>query len=173
MGIFPELKETRVFPNKSSVMEHSEFITEYFTEEVESGRMSGPYSREGMEAVLGGPFQCSPLAVDEKEVDGSFELKLRMCSNLSKGDARTPSVNSFSSKDEFPTNYDPAALVGELVSLNSLVANPHLACFYPSQSQFSIIVGRHTPPHFFLTRSHAVIILPSHCASARVGYDTQ
>ncbi|KAJ3547242.1 hypothetical protein NMY22_g1729 [Coprinellus aureogranulatus] len=119
MGIFPELTETRIFPNNPSVYEHIDFIDEYFAEEVEAGRMSGPYTAEEVEAILGGPFQCSPLSVDEKEIDGSFEYKLRMCTNLSKGDAKTPSVNSYSNKEDFPTNYDPASLVGDLVSLHS------------------------------------------------------
>jgi len=124
MGIFPELTETRIFPNNPSVEKHIDFIDEYFAEETEAGRMSGPFTVEELEGILGGPFQCSPLAVDEKELDGSFELKLRMCINLSKGDAKTPSTNSFSDKEDFPTNYDPAALVGDLVSQSYLIFRP-------------------------------------------------
>jgi hypothetical protein len=38
--------------NKPSVMEHVEFINKYFTEEVEAGRMSGPYSKEELEGFF-------------------------------------------------------------------------------------------------------------------------
>ncbi|KAJ3498213.1 hypothetical protein NMY22_g19622 [Coprinellus aureogranulatus] len=116
MGIFPDLKETVIFPNNKSIDQHMDFVDEYFKEEVESGRMSGPYSQEELEGILGGPFQCSPLSIDEKEVDGSFETKLRMCINLSKGTDEHPSVNSFSDKADFPTNYDPATFVADLVA---------------------------------------------------------
>ncbi|KAJ3549428.1 hypothetical protein NMY22_g883 [Coprinellus aureogranulatus] len=116
MGVFLDLEETVIFPNNKSIEQHMDFVDEYFKEEVESGRMSGPYSQEELEGILGGAFQCSPLSIDEKEVDGSFETKLRMCINLSKGTDEHPSVNSFSDKDDFPTNYDPATYVADLVA---------------------------------------------------------
>lgn len=116
MGVFPELKETVIWPNSPSVMENTQFIDEYFAEEVADGRMSGPFTKDELEGILGGPFQCSPLSIDEKEIDGSFELKLRMCINLSKGTTTSPSTNSYSDKTDFPTSYDPTDYIGNLVS---------------------------------------------------------
>ncbi|RXW23127.1 hypothetical protein EST38_g2722, partial [Candolleomyces aberdarensis] len=126
MGVFPELTETVIFPNNKSINQHMDFVDQYFKEEVESGRMSGPYSKEELEGILGGPFQCSPIAIDEKEVEGSFEKKLRLCINLSKSSKSQPSTNSYSDKEDFPTKYDTAEYVSELVSpLSSRVFRAH------------------------------------------------
>ncbi|KAF5339341.1 hypothetical protein D9611_009804 [Ephemerocybe angulata] len=116
MGVFPHLSETTIYPNNPSAEEHLDFIDEYFAEEVEARRMSGPYTKEEVEAILGGSFQCHPLSIDEKEIEGSFELKPRMCINLSNGTKSRPSANSYADKEEFPTHYDPASHVGDLVS---------------------------------------------------------
>ncbi|RXW17779.1 hypothetical protein EST38_g8069 [Candolleomyces aberdarensis] len=116
MGVFPDLTETVIFPNNKSINQHTDFVDQYFKEEVESGRMSGPYSKEELEGILGGPFQCSPIAIDEKEVEGSFEKKLRLCINLSKSSKTHPSTNSYSDKEDFPTKYDTAEYVSELIS---------------------------------------------------------
>jgi len=116
MGTFPELKETVIFDNKPLNEEKQEFLDDYFRDEVESGRMSGPYSKEVLEGIVGGPFQCSPIAIDEKTIDGTFDTKLRICINLSKGDKTHPSTNSYSDKEDFPTSYDSASYVADLVS---------------------------------------------------------
>ncbi|RXW11908.1 hypothetical protein EST38_g13947 [Candolleomyces aberdarensis] len=116
MGVFPELTETVIFPNNKSINQHMDFVDQYFKEEVESGRMSGPYSKEELEGILGGPFQCSPIAIDKKEVEGSFKKKLRLCINLSKSSKSQPSTNSYSDKEDFPTKYDTAEYVLELIS---------------------------------------------------------
>lgn len=117
MGVFPQLTETTVYPNNPSAEEHLDFIDEYFAEEVEAERMSGPYSKKEVEEILGGSFQCHPLSIDEKEIEGSFELKPRMCINLSKGTKSRPSANSYADKEEFPTHYDPASQLGDLVAI--------------------------------------------------------
>jgi hypothetical protein len=117
MGTFPELKKTVIFNNRPLDEEKQKFLDDYFEDEVKSGRMSGPYSKEELEGIVGGPFQCSPIAIDEKTIDGTFDKKLRMCINLSKGDKHHPSTNSYSDKEDFPTRYDSAAHVADLVSL--------------------------------------------------------
>jgi hypothetical protein len=49
MGLFPKLQESVIFPNNKSINQHMDFIEEYFKEEVELGRMSGPYTKEELE----------------------------------------------------------------------------------------------------------------------------
>ena len=61
--------------------------------------MSGPFTVEEMEGIVGGPFQCSPLSINKKGVDGSFEIKLCMCINLLKGNRKTLSMNLFFNKE--------------------------------------------------------------------------
>jgi hypothetical protein len=126
MGVFPELQESVIFPNNKLIDQHMDFIEEYFKEEVESGRMSGPYTKEELECILGGPFQCSPITIDEKEVEGSFKKKLQLCINLLKLLLAHPSTNSYSDREDFPTNYDTAEHVSELVSPVSLL--PRSSC---------------------------------------------
>ncbi|KAJ2921054.1 hypothetical protein H1R20_g16043, partial [Candolleomyces eurysporus] len=116
MGVFPDLKETVIFLNNKSIDLHMDFVDTYFKEEVESGRMSSLYMKEDLEGILGGPFQCSPIAIDEKEVEGSFEKKLRLCINLSKSSKTHPSTNSFSDKEDFPALYDTAEYVANLIT---------------------------------------------------------
>lgn len=159
MGVFPELTETVIHPNNPSVMQHAEFVDAYFAEEVEAGRMSGPFTQEEVEGILGGPFVCSPLSIDEKDIDGSFEKKLRMCINLSKGNKNSPSANSYADKEDFPTTYDPAAAVGDLVSPRS----SHL-----SPSQFYRDVDALAPSWSGLIHPLAVLFSARHWLHARV-----
>jgi hypothetical protein len=130
MGTFPPLDKTVIFNNRPLDEEKQKFLNDYFKEEVELGRMSGPYTQEELEGILGSPFQCSPIAIDEKPINGTFNMKLRMCINLSKGDKLRPSTNSHSQKEDFLTSYDPAAHVADLVSLCS-PRGCHLDSFLP------------------------------------------
>lgn len=157
MGVFPDLPETVIWPNSPSVMENVKFIDEYFAEEVEAGRMSGPFTKEELEGIFGGAFQSSPLSIDEKEIDGTFELKLRMCINLSKGTDTKPSTNSYSNKADFPTSYDPAAYTGDLVANapeGSLAMVMDISKFHrrtpicPAHKKWFVMQGR--PGEFFM-----------------------
>ncbi|KAJ8503034.1 hypothetical protein ONZ45_g11221 [Pleurotus djamor] len=85
MGNFPEkLDKTVTWPNGRSVDKHPEFMAEYFAEEVEAGRLSGPYSRSEVEGILGGPFQCSPVTVNIQPQGPGVDPKLRLCSDFSR-----------------------------------------------------------------------------------------
>ncbi|KAG5223276.1 reverse transcriptase/ribonuclease [Salix suchowensis] len=115
MGSFPNLKETIIWPNAPSVLQYMPFIDEYFAEEVSANRLSGPYTQSEVEAILGSPFQCSPLTVDSQPQEGA-EPKLRLCINLSKRSKAHPATNDHSDRRDFPTRFDSALQVSDAVS---------------------------------------------------------
>lgn len=80
--------------------------------------MSGPFSKDDCEDILRGPFYSSPLIVITQSQGHGLPDKHRVCRNLSKGDAKAgiDSVNSFINKDDFPTRFDMASKVAEMVS---------------------------------------------------------
>lgn len=120
MGNLPELDKTTIHPNRITEPKHIEFVKEYFAEEVEAGRMSGPYTEEEVRGILRLHFVSAPLLIDEKLVEDTFEMKMRMCINLSKNSKTQPLPNLYTQKSDFPTHYDPAAKVGDIVSIRSL-----------------------------------------------------
>ena len=115
MGDFPALTSTVIWPNGPSAEEHRDFLEEYFAEEVESGRMSGPFSKEVMEGICGGHFRSSPLSI-AVSYDDEGNMKRRLCCNYSKGSDLSPSSNSFVDPEKFPTCFDSSARMAEIVS---------------------------------------------------------
>jgi hypothetical protein len=116
MGDFPILHQTTIFPNHPSCADHEEFIRTYLEEEVEAGRMSGPFSQEEIETILMGPFLCSPIIISVQLQNAGEPDKLRLCRHLSKGNKHQPSTNAYINKEKFPTKYNTAAEVAEIVS---------------------------------------------------------
>ena len=115
MGEFPELENTVIWPNSPTVEERLDFIDEYLREEVEAGRMDGPFSKMQVEEILGSPSQCSPISIDVSiKADGSE--KLRLCTNLSKRSRQHPATNDFIDTSKYPTRFDTAAMVADTVS---------------------------------------------------------
>ncbi|KAF7324545.1 hypothetical protein MKEN_00495700 [Mycena kentingensis (nom. inval.)] len=98
-----------IFPNHKSVAEHRDFVAAYLDEEVAAGRMSGPFTKEQTEEIVGGYFQCSPMLVAVQTQEPGKPDKLRLCRHLSKGDAKHPSTNDYIDKDDFPTRFGTAA----------------------------------------------------------------
>ena len=125
MGEFPVLEETVIWPNSPTVEERIEFIDDYLKEEVEAGRMDGPFMKRQVEEILGSPFQCSPISIDVTiRPDGSE--KLRLCTNLSKCSKLHPATNDFIDTSKYPTRFDTAAQVADIVSpVSSLFMSPH------------------------------------------------
>ena len=115
MGDFPALTSTVIWPNGPSAEEHRDFLDEYFAEEVESGRMSGPFPREVMEGICGGHFRSSPLSI-AVSYDDEGNMKRRLCCNYSKGSDSSPSSNSYVDPEKFPTCFDSSARMAEIVS---------------------------------------------------------
>jgi len=117
IGPMPEMASTTIIPNHPSCIPFMVEIFNYLTEEVQDGRMSGPLSRAEVESTLRGPFYSSPLLVSVQPQAPGTPDKIRMCKNLSKGTKTTASVNSHIPKASFPTRFDTASRVADMVSL--------------------------------------------------------
>jgi hypothetical protein len=116
MGNFPILQQTTIFPNHPSCADHKQFIRTYLLEEVEAGRMSGPFSREETKTILKGPFQSSPIIISVQLQNPGEPDKLCLCRHLSKGNKHQWATNTYIDKEKFPTKYNTAAEVAEIVS---------------------------------------------------------
>lgn len=123
LGNMPPLTKTIIIPNHPSTLIYPEAVHEYLAGEVGAGRMSGPFSLEDVETALRGPVFVSPLIVAvQPQLPGEPD-KLRVCRHLSKDAGDAPSVNSHIDKTEFPTRFDTASRVADIVSLCSF--HPH------------------------------------------------
>ncbi|KAJ2917970.1 hypothetical protein MD484_g2463, partial [Candolleomyces efflorescens] len=116
IGDMPELGETIVIPNAASCQDHMEEINKYLLDEVAADRMSGPFSRLEVEDILGGPFFSSPLLIVVQSQGPGLKDKIRICRHLSKGNKYADSVNSHIVKEDFPTRFDLASKVANIVS---------------------------------------------------------
>jgi len=112
----PNLLATNILPNHPTVLDHLPDVDEYLKEEVVAGRMSGPFSKAMVEDILRGPFQSSPLIVSVQPQGSGEPDKIHICRHLSKSSRNIPSVNSFISKHNFPTHFDTASQVADMVS---------------------------------------------------------
>ena len=54
LGEMPLIMETIIFKNHPSALLHSDAINKYLTDELDAGRMSGPFSRQHTENILHG-----------------------------------------------------------------------------------------------------------------------
>jgi hypothetical protein len=95
---------------------HTDFITNYLEDEERRGRVSKPFPRHVLEAVLG-PFYASPLNVIEKARDPAFPdiPKWRLITNCSAKDRGT-SLNDQLDVDDYPTTWDGAEKMAAIVS---------------------------------------------------------
>ncbi|KAF8644925.1 hypothetical protein AX16_008207 [Volvariella volvacea WC 439] len=107
-------RRTTVVPNGRSAERNMPFIEEELKKEVEAGRMSGPFTSRALRDILGSHFYCAPLTVDEHLQDDGT-IKQRMCIDYSRPDGPFPSVNDHSEREDFPTNYDDARIVAEVI----------------------------------------------------------
>ena len=122
LGLMPEIPQTNILRNHPLTLEHFDIIDSYLTDELASGRMSGPFSKEDTEHILCGPFQSSPFVISFQPQGPGKPDKIRICRHLSKSTKNIASVNSFMSKPDFPTRFDTASRVADIVSL------PLLSC---------------------------------------------
>jgi hypothetical protein len=130
LGEMPLITDTVIFKNHPSAIFHSDAIDKYLTDELSAGRMSGPFSRRHVEIILRGPFFCSPLLVSVQTQQPGMPDKLRVCRHLSKGDKNTPSMNSHIHKEDFPTRFDTASKVADIV--RSFPVSGHLLFLFMS-----------------------------------------
>ena len=120
LGEMPPLTNTVIFKNHPSTLIYSDTVDKYLTDELTAGRMSGPFSLQHAEDILRGPIFCSPLLVSVQIQQPGTPDKLRVCRHLSKGDKNTPSMNSHIQKEDFPTRFDTASRVADIVG-----SSPH------------------------------------------------
>ncbi|SJL09303.1 uncharacterized protein ARMOST_12680 [Armillaria ostoyae] len=116
MGEFPPLQHMIIFPNYVSDPAHTAFIDDYLDKEVTATRMSGPFSQEEVEAILG-PFQYSPCSVNSQDQGPDLPPKLRVIRNLSKSDKLHPSTNDYIDSSKFPTRFGSVAEVAKIISM--------------------------------------------------------
>jgi hypothetical protein len=106
--IIPEIN--RMNPGDASI------CRKYLAEEVSAGRMSGPFTREGIEKVVGAVFAASPIHV-VKTLDDNGEEKRRIVRNISYPGEELVSVNDLVDPSEWPTEWGTAACVENIVSV--------------------------------------------------------
>ncbi|KAF7298329.1 hypothetical protein MKEN_01357500 [Mycena kentingensis (nom. inval.)] len=118
IGDMPILDRTIIIPNHSSVDAHEDVVQAYVDKELAANRISGPFSEEETERILGGAFVSSPLLVSENEQGPGKPPKYRVCRNLSKESKKDgfPDINSFVEKESFPTSFDSAYKMGDTVA---------------------------------------------------------
>jgi hypothetical protein len=116
LGEMPPLTDTVIFNNHPSALLYPDAVNNYLIEELAAGRMSGPFSLQHAENVLRGAILCSPLLVSIQTQQPGMPDKLRVCRHLSKGDKITSSMNSHILKEDFPTRFDTASRVADIVS---------------------------------------------------------
>ena len=123
----PPIIDTIIFKNHPSALLFTDAVDKYLADELTAGRMSGPFSLQYTEKILRGTFLCSPLLVSVQTQQPGMPDKLRVCRHLSKGSKNTPSMNSHIQKEDFPTRFDTALKVADIVhslTLSSVI--PHL-----------------------------------------------
>jgi hypothetical protein len=115
LGDMPPLIDTIIFKNHPSALLFSDVVDKYLTDELAAGRMSGPFSLPYTEKILRGAIMSSPLLVSIQIQQPGMPDKLRVCRHLSKGNKNTPSMNSHIQKEDFPTRFDTASRVADIV----------------------------------------------------------
>ena len=121
LGAMPNLLKTSILANHPTVLQYTSEVNEYLEKEVIARRTSGPFSCEMVERILRGPFQSSPLIVSIQPQGPDEPDKIRICRHLSKSTHNTPSVNSYIPKHHFPTRFDTASRVADIVSFLSFL----------------------------------------------------
>jgi len=158
LGRMPRLSHTIIFPNNPSSLSHTQEIDNYLNTEMLAHRMSGPFSREGAERILCGPFQASPLIVSIQPQHPGAPDKIRICHHLSKASKAHVSVNSHIAKEDFPTRFDTASRVAEIVSvLFKYYLFPHFLYYCFADSGYLPLCRK--PPECLIR-----VIRPSHAA---------
>ena len=114
---FPPILLTQTPPNSKSI---TKFVGEFqrnVDAEISKGRYLGPFSRQTLEALIG-PFQSSPFSIIPKPgKPGKFRNLQNLSFPLSPSKSfPNPSVNSFTSSDDFPCTWGTFSVVCLLIS---------------------------------------------------------
>ncbi|KAF5354376.1 hypothetical protein D9758_010738 [Tetrapyrgos nigripes] len=121
IGQLPPISKMVIMPNDSTCRtgEGARVVEEYIQGELDAGRFSGPFTWEETETRMRGPFISSPLIVASSVQGLDLLPKYHFCCNLSKTVPEHASINSFIEKADFPTKFDTAAIVADMVVLAS------------------------------------------------------
>jgi hypothetical protein len=111
----PHVSQNFLPQNHYKTVEEDQIIQAKLANEVNLGRMSGPFSVRQAESFFGGPFRTAPLAIVPKPGVGPDQW--RMVQNLSFRDQFGMSVNDFIDSDDFPTKWGTAQMMADWVSL--------------------------------------------------------
>lgn len=150
---FPVLSHRVIFPPHPTTGADDLQILDYVHDEARAGRMDGPFESKEVQLILKGPFQCSPLILQEQ---GD---KIRICRHLLKHDRSHPSVNSFVAKDNFPTAFASTSEIAEILCSISFLLHISLRTTFlyhaspcttswclPSKHTIRGVVFVHIPP---------------------------
>ncbi|KAJ3510381.1 hypothetical protein NLJ89_g4706 [Agrocybe chaxingu] len=173
LGDLPPITKTVIFPNNPFIAEHMGAIQDYINGELDAMRMSGPYSQEEVECILCGPFHASPFVVSVHTQEPGIPDKIRVCGNLSKESKQHPSVNSYIRRGNFPTRFDTASRVADMISYTPVstlccsfdIAKFHRTCpVAPDHKPWLVVQGK--PGEFFIDHVHP---FGAACASSNAG----
>ncbi|ESK82523.1 reverse transcriptase ribonuclease h [Moniliophthora roreri MCA 2997] len=161
IGNMPLLTKSIIEPNHASVDRHFHAVEKYLSEELAAGRMSGPFSLEKVERICRGPVVVSPLIVAVQEQGPGLPAKYRVCRNLSRTFPDHPSVNDFINKEDFPTRFDSASRMVQIVAAAPPgfqgcmvdIEKFHRTCpVLPDHKPFLVVQGR--DGKFYLDHCH-------------------
>ena len=102
--------------------------------------MTGPLSHADVESTLCGPFFSSPLLISVQPQALGMPDKICMCKNLSKGMKSILSVNSHILKGSFPTHFNTASCVADIVSSLLLYFYTLIPCLVPIYTPYLTIL---------------------------------
>ena len=117
LGQMPFLHSSVIINNPPSTLSHMDNISKYTNDEITSGCMSGPFSKQDIKCIFWGPFMASPFVVAIQPQGEGIPDKIWVCWNLLKNAKDIDSVNSYIAKEDFPTRFDTASCVADLISL--------------------------------------------------------
>ena len=143
LGKMPPLTDTVIFKNHPSTLIYADTVNKYLSDELLASRMSGPFPLHHVEKILRGSILCSPLLVSVQTQQPGMPDKLRVCRHLSKGDMFTPSMNSHIQKEDFPTRFDTASRVADIVGSPPATSLFNFSSFAVSKS-FATFQGSHS-----------------------------
>ncbi|KAL1746000.1 hypothetical protein HDZ31DRAFT_24261, partial [Schizophyllum fasciatum] len=104
-------------PNSPSVDENIGPVRKWIADELDAGRISGPFTLERINRIARGPIYCSALLVVVTESAPGVP-KYRICQNFSKGDksSDTPAINDMTTKKDYPCRLDTATHIADWVA---------------------------------------------------------
>ncbi len=112
----PVLLLTMIINNHSSCCVYKYAVNKYIADKLTVSHISGLFSHFNIKQILYGPFYSLPLIVASQLQGPCVPDKLWVWWNLLKSSPLASAINDFISKDDFPTHFDMASQVEQIVS---------------------------------------------------------